>query len=39
MNFFFDQMIDVIFFPNFEINILAYAAAEVLLIALSFIYL
>ena len=39
MNFFFDQKIDVICFPNFEINILAYAAAEILLIALSFIYL
>ena len=35
----FDQKIEVIFFSNFEMSILAYAGAEVLPIALSFIYL
>ena len=35
----FDQMIEVILLPNFKMNILGYAGAEVLPIALSFIYL
>ena len=34
-----DQMIEVVFFFFFEMNILAYAGPEVLLIALSFIFL